>query len=255
MTDKHTQLMELTRSLGKPENNFVIIGEGNTSCRLDADTFLIKASGQQMNGIGLDGFVAVQFAPILGMLDHSPGDLDAQKAVMNGAKADPATKGTPSVEVTVHAMLLTECAVDWVVHTHAVAVNQILCSNKARAFAENRMFPDEAVLCGPESVFVPYVDPGLPLALAIRAGVRDYMKQHEEAPKVILLQNHGVFALGKTAAEAVNVHAMCNKAAQIFVGACAVGEPQFLSPEEVRHITRRPDEIYRRKLFEEKSSG
>lgn len=255
MTDKRTQLLDVTRAIGRPENNFVIIGEGNTSCRVDTDTFLIKASGQQMNGITPEGFVAVQFAPILAMLEESPGDLAAQKAVMNGAKADPTEKGTPSVEVTVHAMLLTECNVDWVVHTHAIAVNQILCSNKARVFAENRMFPDEAVLCGPESVFVPYVDPGLPLALAIRAGVRDYMKKHGEAPKVILLQNHGIFALGKTAAEAVNVHAMCNKAAQIFVGACVVGEPQFLSPEEVRHITLRPDEIYRRKLFEEKSSG
>ncbi|MFN8560727.1 MAG: hypothetical protein U0703_03640 [Anaerolineae bacterium] len=57
-------------------------------------------------------------------------------------------------------------------HTHPLAVNAILCSDRAEQFATNRMFPDEAVLCGPRSVLVPYVDPGLPLSLAIRDRVR-----------------------------------------------------------------------------------
>jgi rhamnose utilization protein RhaD (predicted bifunctional aldolase and dehydrogenase) len=248
-----TPLLELTRSLGQPERDYVIIGEGNTSCRIDADSFWIKASGQQMHGIEQDGFVAVRFEPILAMLEQSPGDLAAQKAVMQAAKVKADVPGLPSVEVTFHAMLLAECNVAYIGHTHPVAVNRILCSTRAREFAAHRLFPDEAVLCGPESVFVPYCDPGLPLALAIRDGARSYMAEWGEAPKVILLANHGLIALGQTPSEILNVTAMCVKAAHIFAGACAVGEPVFMSREDVLHIYRRPDEIYRRKQFVEGS--
>lgn len=245
-------LRELTRSLGEPENDYVIIGEGNTSCVIDSDSFWIKASGQQMNSISEQGFVAVRFQPVLEMLEQSPGGLAEQKAIMQAAKVDPGAPGVPSVEVTFHAMLLKECNVQYVGHTHALAVNRILCSTRARDFAVNRLFPDEAVLCGAESVFVPYVDPGLPLALAIRDGVRRYMDDYEEAPKVILLANHGLIALGQTPQEILNITAMCVKAAHIFAGACAIGGPVFMSREDILHIVRRPDEVYRRKLFVEK---
>ena len=39
-------LVEMTRFLGQPHLNYVIIGEGNTSFRADAETFWVKASGQ-----------------------------------------------------------------------------------------------------------------------------------------------------------------------------------------------------------------
>ncbi|HEX2622603.1 MAG TPA: class II aldolase/adducin family protein [Phototrophicaceae bacterium] len=244
-------LVELTRTLGQPHLDYVIIGEGNTSCRIDDDSFWIKASGQQMNGISAEGFTAVRFTPILAMLDESPGDLAAQKQVMEAAKVDPAMR-LPSVEVSFHAMLLAETGVKYIGHTHPVAVNRLMCSTRAEQFAKNRMFPDEAVLCGPESVFVPYGDPGLPLALTIRDQTRAYLDQYGEAPKVILLANHGLITLGQTTAEILNITAMCVKAAHIFAGACAVGEPVFMSPEDIAHIYKRPDEIYRRKQFVEK---
>jgi rhamnose utilization protein RhaD (predicted bifunctional aldolase and dehydrogenase) len=246
-------LLDLTRTLGQPHMDYVIIGEGNTSCRIDDDSFWIKASGQQMSSISEAGFVAVRFAPILAMLEHSPGDLAAQKRAMEAAKVDASLAGTPSVEVTFHAMLLAECGVQYIGHTHPVAVNRLMCSSRARDFAAHRLFPDEAVLCGPESAYVPYVDPGLPLALAIRDSARQYIDKWGEAPKVILLANHGLIALGQTPAEILNITAMCVKAAHILAGACAVGEPVFMSAEDVLHIYKRPDEIYRRKQFVEKN--
>lgn len=241
-------LHTLTRTLGDPAREYVIIGEGNTSMRVDDDTFFIKASGQQMAMMPPEGFTQVRFAPILAMLDASPGDLDAQKAVMQAARLD-AGAGLPSVEVTFHAMLLHECGVRFVGHTHPTAVNRILCSDQAATFAANRLFPDEVVLCGPYSAFVPYVDPGLPLALAIRDAVREYSAAEGEAPKVILLANHGLIALGQTPSEVLNITAMCVKAAQIFAGACMVGRPVFMRREDIYHIYKRPDEIYRRAGF------
>jgi rhamnose utilization protein RhaD (predicted bifunctional aldolase and dehydrogenase) len=242
------QLLDMTRLLGQPHLNYVIIGEGNTSYRVDNDTFWIKASGQGMNGISAEGFVQVKFAPILTLLEQRMTDA-ALQAAMQSAKVDTSSPTRPSVEVTFHAILLHGCDVRCIAHTHPLAVNAILCSSRAEQFASNRMFPDEVVLCGPRSVFVPYVDPGLPLALAIRDRVRGYMQEFGEAPKVILMQNHGLIALGQTPTEAINITAMCVKAAGIFGGACALGEPVFMSRADIMHIYRRPDEIYRRKLF------
>ena len=242
-------LIEMTRFLGEPQQNYVIIGEGNTSQRIDAESFWIKASGQQMRTIGADGFVAVRFAPILGLLDNPPDSSSEVERIVAAAKVDTSAPVRPSVEVTFHAMLLAECDVQIIAHTHPAAINAIMCSSRAQQFASHRLFPDEVVLCGPQSVFVPYVDPGLPLALAMRDQVRAYMAQFKEAPKVILLANHGLIVLAQTPTEAINITAMAVKAAEIFAGACAVGEPVFMSEADIYHIYRRPDEIYRRQQF------
>ena len=146
-------------------------------------------------------------------------------------------------------MLLQDCNVNCIAHTHPVTVNRLLCSAQAETFARQRIFPDEIVLCGPESVFVPYVDPGLPLAIEIRRRVHTYMDKYGEAPKVILLANHGLITLAQTTTEALNITFMADKAADILWGALQLGDVPFLSEEEVMHIYRRPDEIYRRKLF------
>lgn len=241
------ELITMTRQLGQPHLNLVIIGEGNTSSRVDSHTFWIKASGRGMQEIAESGFVEIHFEGILDLLDSDLSGAALQEAMM-AARVDP-NGPRPSVEVTFHAMLLQGCDVSYIGHTHPLAVNRLLCSMRAEQFARNRLFPDEVVLCGPESVFVPYVDPGLPLAQAIRAQVRRYMDDYGEAPKVILMQNHGLIVLGQSPTEILNVTAMCVKAAGIFAGACAVGGPVFMSKADVMHIYRRPDEIYRRKLF------
>ena len=61
----------------------------------------------------------------------------------------------PSVEALFHAWLLTLPDIHYVGHTHAPAVNGILCSPRAREFATKRIVPDEVVCCDVESVFVP----------------------------------------------------------------------------------------------------
>lgn len=244
-------LVEMTRTLGQPEMNYVIVGEGNTSYRIDDDTFWIKASGQGMNGITAEGFVAVRFAPLLEILSTSPDQPPpAMDTAIALAKVDSAQKLKPSIESTFHAALLHDCGVNCIAHTHPVVVNQLMCSNRAVDFATKRLFPDQVVLCGPKSVFVPYADPGLPLAWAIRERVRQYMDEYGEFPRTILLANHGLIALGQTPKDALNVTAMCVKAAAIFAGACAVGQPTFMTDADIHHIYKRPDEIYRRKLFQ-----
>lgn len=247
-------LIAMSRLLAEPERNLVIIGEGNTSARVggtDGETFWIKASGYEMHNIGENGFVQVRFAPILAFLAAEDDDPAALNEAVNASKIRPDAP-RPSIEVLFHAAVLADCAPDgvaYIAHTHPVSVNGMLCSRRAEEYAARRLFPDDVVLCGPRSVFVPYTDPGLPLARAIRARTRAYMAEFGEAPKVVLMANHGLITLGRTAQEAVNITLMAVKTAQIYLGACAAGEPVFLSDHDIAHIWKRPDEIYRRKLF------
>ncbi|MCY3781469.1 MAG: class II aldolase/adducin family protein [Chloroflexi bacterium] len=249
MTNPLDSLIEMTRALGEPAMDYVIIGEGNTSMRLDANSFLVKASGHGMHGIGAEGFVAVRLAPILALLDDPPATLSEEKAITKAAVIGKGESKSPSIEVSFHAMLLHECGRRYIGHTHPSAINQIMCSEYAADFALQRRFPDEVVLCGPQSALAPYADPGLPLALAMRERVRAYMAEQGEAPKLILLENHGMIALGDTPAEILNITAMAVKAARIYLGALMTGKPTCLPDEEVEHLYQRPDEIYRRRLF------
>lgn len=249
MTTPLDSLVAMTRALGEPWRDFVVVGEGNTSMRLDEGSFLIKASGQGMQGINADGFVAVRIKPMLALLDEPPARLSEQKAITQAAVIGEAGSGSPSIEVSFHAMLLEECAANVIGHTHPTAINQILCSEFAADFAFKRRFPDEAVVCGPVSALVPYADPGLPLAISMRGAIREFMAAYGEAPKLILLENHGMIALGETPAEILNISAMAVKAARIYLGALMTGKPRHLPEEEVWHVYRRPDEIYRRNLF------
>ena len=165
------------------------------------------------------------------------------------SRADVASK-KPSVEAIFHAFLLTLPGVNFVGHTHPVAVNQVLCSKHGRIFAKRRLFPDEVVCCGVESVFVPYLDPGLKLAQGIRAAVTAYMKRLSRLPRVIFLENHGIIALGATSESVVAATLMGVKAAEIFVGAAAIGgQPRFLTTAQVLRIAGRPDEHHRQRAL------
>lgn len=158
-------------------------------------------------------------------------------------------QGKPSVEALFHAYFLTLPGVDFVGHTHATTVNGILCSPRARDFAENRLFPDEVVCCGPASVFIPYTDPGLPLAVVIRDGTTKFIGKHGLAPRVVLLENHGIITLGSTTKAVLAAMLMAEKAAQIFVEAAALGGPVFLTPDQIVRISGRPDEHYRQRAL------
>ena len=118
-----------------------------------------------------------------------------------------------------------------------------------RQFAELRLFPDQIGLCGLRSVYVPYVAPGFELANEIRSACIAYTEETGLQPKTILLENHGLIALGKTPKEAVSACLMTEKAAQVF---SVANDPHPLTPEEVKHIHTWTDEHFRQgKIWEE----
>jgi ribulose-5-phosphate 4-epimerase/fuculose-1-phosphate aldolase len=54
------QLTAMSRFLGRPEHHLAILGEGNTSARLDNEHFYIKASGTTLQDIQSGDFLCVQ---------------------------------------------------------------------------------------------------------------------------------------------------------------------------------------------------
>jgi len=248
-SDVVARLLELSHQVGREDRKLAILGEGNTSARISADTFVVKASGSNLGALAADGVTECRFSDLLLLLEAKKlNDAAIDEALFSARVSDAAKK--PSVEAIFHAYLLTLPGVNFVGHTHPVTVNQLLCSKHARTFAKRRTFPDEIVCCGVESVFVPYTDPGLKLAQAIQRAVVAYIKRLSRPPRVILLENHGFIALGATPESVLASTLMGAKAAEIFVGAAAIGRsPRFLTAAQVTRIAGRPDEHYRQKAL------
>ncbi len=247
-----TELIALSRWLGEPARDLAILGEGNTSARLDDDTFLVKASGHNLETIGEDGFCAARFSRLLPAFD-GPELTDAEvRQTLRECKAGGDPDVMPSVETFLHAYLLTLPNVNYVGHCHPTAVNAILCARNVEAAIAGRLYPDEIVCCGIAPCYVEYTDPGMPLAKHLRTRVEAFHAQYGEWPKTILMQNHGLIAVGRTPKDVRATTAMYVKAARVLLGTYALGGPDFLTDANVSRIHTRPDEHYRQQQIARK---
>jgi rhamnose utilization protein RhaD (predicted bifunctional aldolase and dehydrogenase) len=240
------QLIALSNNLGRPDLDYAIMGEGNTSARVDEDTFYVKVSGSELRTATEKSFVRCSSERVLGLM--SVPDLDDKKTKegLMAAKVDPGDPGHPSIEALLHALCLRLPGVDFVGHTHPVAVNRITCSvNFEQAFA-GRLFPDEIVVCGIAPVLVPYTDPGIPLALKVGSLLEEYLGRYGEPPRIVIIQNHGLIALGRTSQQVEDLTRMEVKVARILLGTYAAGGPRFMTQHDVDRIRTRPDEAYRK---------
>jgi len=244
----------MSHAVGDPALDAVILGEGNTSVLGPDDTFYVKASGCNLQTLGAQHAVQLRRAPLLSLMDGTEPVSEAElQETYKKAKVDPSVAARPSVEAIFHALLLGYTGIKAVAHVHATAVNALTCSKSWPRSLEGRLCPDEAVVLGPDSVFVDYVDPGVELGRVIWNGVEAYIEKWGQPPKVIYMQNHGVIALGTSTTEAVNIVQMAIKAARIRLGALASGEGiNPLAPEIVSHLLGRPDEKYRQQMLDKK---
>lgn len=242
------ELLELSHFLGQENRNLAILGEGNTSAKTGDQTFFVKASGSCLETLAKNEIVECNAEKLMAMLDlDEVSDTEIESYLME-SRVDPAAR-KPSVETLFHAYLLSLPGVNFVGHTHSTAVNQVLCSPLAESFAKKRLFPDDVVCCGPESVLVPYTDPGLKLSQFIRKETVEFMEKNGGPPKVILLENHGIITMGKTPGTVKAAMLMAHKSAQIFVGAAALGGPIFMDGADVDRIANRSDEHYRQRVL------
>ena len=220
-------ILELAHTLSP----YTICGEGNVSGRsssVKGDSFWIKASGTSLDTLKKEDLVACH-------LNAVPYNV----------------KDKPSMEVLFHAWIFDNYPeVNYIAHTHPTYTNQILCSEKAYSFAEKRLFPDQVVRNGRKSCLVPYATPGKELRDEIKKQIGYFVEEEEFFPKLILLENHGIITTGSTHIDCIASSLMCEKSAEIFIGAKLLGQIKYLTTEEIAAVDKCPNEAYRRKLFQ-----
>jgi NAD(P)-dependent dehydrogenase (short-subunit alcohol dehydrogenase family)/rhamnose utilization protein RhaD (predicted bifunctional aldolase and dehydrogenase) len=215
------ELIELARRFGK-DPAYSRGGGGNASVKSDGVLY-IKPSGVPLATLAVEDLVPLSMTPLLDLLDgrpievgqgslpddgHAGSDL-AMRAAATGRLADAAGR-RPSVELLFHALL----AERFVLHTHPVIANALTCSRDGAAVAA-RLFGDRAL-------WVPYVDPGLPLAHAIRDARRDHTaRTGQPAPPITLLQNHGIIVAADSVAEVAELSEWVVATIEEAVGAAA----------------------------------
>lgn len=227
----------------------MILAEGNSSCRAGEDEMLIKASGFMLADIPPEGFVRVRMPILLEALKEANLS-DAQVKDRLVASVADGSGLLPSTESFMHALLLSIPGIDVSVHTHPTPLLSLLCLDNASQIAQWRLFPDEIVCCGPSTAFVPYADPGIPLANAIRASIEQYVEREGGPPKTIWLQNHGLICCGRSSKEVIAATRMSVKAARVWMGAMQTGRPiTSLTKAQIARIHTRPDEHHRQRLL------
>ncbi|MEN6520764.1 MAG: class II aldolase/adducin family protein [Armatimonadota bacterium] len=211
-------IVQLSSNLGRYETDCVILDEGCASAKIDDDRFYTKACGAPLSKSSPESFIQVRIAAFDDLLDNAePSQKDIYKC-LSDARIDK-DGPYPSEDAVLHAYLLTLPGVSFVGHTHPTAVNAVLCSNGISDMLGHRILPLEALYCGEKPVFsLEGLSPN-----AVRSEAEAFIDNEQSVPKAILLQNHGLIALGSSAAEVESITAMWVKIMRILSGAYALG--------------------------------
>ncbi len=165
-------------------------GGGNTSVKNDNGIMLIKASGYRLVDISMNtAFVAVDQKKICDYYnsvdlsvkkDYEKESAEVSKNSVVNLSGMPTLR--PSVEVGFHAILKK-----YVIHTHSVYANILTCAEEGEEIAK-KLFKDKDY----GFIFLPYINPGFELTLAMQKKIDEYIKETKRYPEVIFMKNHGL---------------------------------------------------------------
>lgn len=168
---------------------------GNTSVKLNANKMAVKASGYLLKQVTeKDGFVVLDYQLMRDYLKHP--DLDEatfyQKISNFKINSPDYPQLRPSMEAGFHALLNNV-----VIHTHSVLANILNCCVEGKSII-NKLFP--------EACLVEYVNPGIPLILAIKKKLVE-----KQTAQVFFLENHGIIVTHENPESALEVHNVINE--------------------------------------------
>jgi len=188
------ELVAISRKYGS-DSRFVIAGGGNTSYKNDSLLF-VKASGHALATISEDGFAILDRSSLNSMSDkkYSSEASKREEQVKNDlANANLTKDRRPSVETSLHNCM----GYSYVVHLHPTMVCGLVCSAGSKALTA-QLFPD--------ALYVEYTDPGYTLFKKVYDKIKAFKKARGYEPKVIFLQNHGIFVAADTTAEIDDIY-------------------------------------------------
>lgn len=228
-------LVELARWLGSHPAGVVRGLEGTAAIKLGDNSMLVTPPDRPLKSVRGVDLIELAHKRILELVHSDLGWESELKRALSEAKGQ-ANDPNPSAIVFLLAYLLSFEEISAVASCQPVAVNQILCSPRARQFADRRIMPEEILACGPAAVLVPHCDTLLEVARETRRKVALWKDRYPGIPKVVLLTNNGMIVLGSSIEEVQTLTDMTIKAAETFVGAAMLGGPVFLSPGNVTKI-------------------
>jgi NAD(P)-dependent dehydrogenase (short-subunit alcohol dehydrogenase family)/rhamnose utilization protein RhaD (predicted bifunctional aldolase and dehydrogenase) len=197
-------------------------GGGNSSVKAGGIVY-IKPSGVSLAAIEAEDLVPLATEPLLDLLLN--GGAEDEEARIAGAP-DPVMRAAarvrmaeargrrPSVELMFHSLLPER----FVLHTHAIVPNAIACNQDGEALMGD--------LFGDEALWVPYTDPGLPLARKIhQLRVAHEARTGQPAPRITFMGDHGIIVSAETTAgiAELNEHVMGTVRAAIEKSGIIVG--------------------------------
>ncbi len=185
---------------------FTIAGGGNASYK-DHEKIWIKPSGTTLADIKAGDFAVLyrdQIKEIAGKT-YSKDPVERERQVKEDlmkANADPNHPKRPSVETSLHELI----EYPFVVHLHPTFINALLCSREAKK--------NTGEFFGPEALFIEYTDPGYTLFKLVDKRVREYRDEAGHDPKIIFLQNHGIFVCGDNTKDIREIYELTTKKIQ-----------------------------------------
>lgn len=214
-TEPLKELEKISQAVGNSPD-LVQGGGGNTSVKLDDKLMAVKASGIKLKEITTaEGYVVVNYQNIREY--HQKADLsedrDYEKESGEFVRANIVPMEglkplRPSVEAGFHS-LLQKC----VIHTHPVHANVICCTGNGKELA-GRIFSEKDY----GFIWIPYINPGFMLTLAMDREITAYMQQHGKFPQVIFMENHGLVVTADSADACIELHEDVIKTIRGFFG-------------------------------------
>ena len=189
MNQQVSELIAVANTFGA-DPEYSRAGGGNASVKVDG-VLHIKPSGVPLATLTEADLVGLRLDVLLEAL-HSDEPVEGDPVQAAAAKALVNAPGgrRPSVEILFHALIPDAL----VLHTHPLVANALTCNTDAEALVGR--------LLGDDAVFVPYTDPGVPLAREVEARRTAYTERTgRPAPGITFLGNHGIIVSGNSAAE------------------------------------------------------
>jgi rhamnose utilization protein RhaD (predicted bifunctional aldolase and dehydrogenase) len=223
------ELIRISRFVGA-DPDWVQGGGGNTSVKsADGATMFVKASGTSLAGMDATRGWAELDLPATRAVVDTPGLAELpvrerEERVLNLLRAAARRPAgvRPSVEASLHALLDRV-----VIHTHPIHMTAFLASRDSREQWRNVLEGfDEPTL------YVPYVDPGYSLAAVMAREIAKFEQENGRRPRIVLLENHGLFVAAETGDAAFDLHVRATAAGVKWSGRERVNP----KPDEAREV-------------------